>query len=228
MSKKRPSVQDIRSRRTEFEVKQRMNKKFEKFSDEELLRNIKSVDKISSKEAAILVERYMNIVRIKALTTAKRCPSADFDELYSDGLMGLLKAIRYYNEDKGASFATFASRCVDTSMSTCVKKATKNSPTNRDDDFDFDSLQDESLSADDIIIEKEENEEFYKKLDRILTDREMSVIDMYIKNFSYQQIGEKLGINEKSVDNALQRAKAKIKHNLGIKTQRITKGKDKN
>ena len=55
----------------------------------------------------------------------------------------------------------------------------------------------------------------------------MSVIDMYIKNFSYQQIGEKLGINEKSVDNALQRAKAKIKHNLGIKTQRITKGKDK-
>ena len=45
-----------------------------KLSDEELLRNIKSTDKISSGEAAVLVERYMNIVRVKALTTVARYP----------------------------------------------------------------------------------------------------------------------------------------------------------
>ena len=120
-----------------------MRIEIEKLSDEELLKNIKSTDKISSDEAAVLVERYMNVVKVKALTTAKRCPSADFDDLYSDGLMGLLKAIRYYDEKKGASFATFASLCVDTSMRTCVAKALKISPANKDDDFDFDSLQDE-------------------------------------------------------------------------------------
>ena len=151
----------------------------------------------------------------KALTTAKRCPSADFDDLYSDGLMGLLKAIRYYDEKKGASFATFASLCVDTSMKTCVAKALKISPANKDDDFDFDSLQDEGKSTDDIIIDKEQNGEFYKKLGEILTDKEMAVLDMYLRHYSYQQIGETLGIKEKSVDNALQRAKSKIKHNLG-------------
>lgn len=192
-----------------------MRTEIEKLSDEELLKNIKSADKISSDEAAVLVERYMNVVKVKALTTAKRCPSADFDDLYSDGLMGLLKAIRYYDEKKGASFATFASLCVDTSMKTCVAKALKISPANKDDDFDFDSLQDEGKSTDDIIIDKEQNGEFYKKLSEILTDKEMAVLDMYLRHYSYQQIGEALGIKEKSVDNALQRAKSKIKHNLG-------------
>lgn len=192
-----------------------MRTEIEKLSDEELLKNIKSTDKISSDEAAVLVERYMNVVKVKALTTAKRCPSADFDDLYSDGLMGLLKAIRYYDEKKGASFATFASLCVDTSMKTCVAKALKISPANKDDDFDFDSLQDEGKSTDDIIIDKEQNGEFYKKLGEILTDKEMAVLDMYLRHYSYQQIGEALGIKEKSVDNALQRAKSKIKHNLG-------------
>ncbi|MBQ8791194.1 MAG: sigma-70 family RNA polymerase sigma factor [Ruminiclostridium sp.] len=192
-----------------------MRTEIEKLSDEELLKNIKSTDKISSDEAAVLVERYMNVVKVKALTTAKRCPSADFDDLYSDGLMGLLKAIRYYDEKKGASFATFASLCVDTSMRTCVAKALKISPANKDDDFDFDSLQDEGKSTDDIIIDKEQNGEFYKKLGEILTDKEMAVLDMYLRHYSYQQIGEALGIKEKSVDNALQRAKSKIKHNLG-------------
>lgn len=192
-----------------------MRTEIEKLSDEELLKNIKSTDKISSDEAAVLVERYMNVVKVKALTTAKRCPSADFDDLYSDGLMGLLKAIRYYDEKKGASFATFASLCVDTSMRTCVAKALKISPANKDDDFDFDSLQDEGKSTDDIIIDKEQNGEFYKKLSEILTDKEMAVLDMYLRHYSYQQIGETLGIKEKSVDNALQRAKSKIKHNLG-------------
>ena len=194
---------------------QGMNTEHLRLSDEELLRNIKNADKISSDEAAILVERYMNSVRVKALSMTKRCPSADFDDLYSDGLMGLLKAIRYYEEGKGASFATFASLCVQSSMKTCVAKSVKTSPLNKDDDFDFGTLQDNAASAEDIIIDKEQNGEFYNKLSEILTAREMSVLDMYLRHFTYQQIAKTLDINEKSVDNALQRAKSKIKHILG-------------
>lgn len=192
-----------------------MNEEHSRLSDEELLSNIKNADKISSDEAAILVERYMHSVKLKALSMAKRCPSADFDDLYSDGLMGLLKAIRYYEEGKGATFATFVSLCVQSSMKTCVSKSLKTSPLNKEDDFDFGTLQDNSASAVDIIIDKEQNGEFYKKLSGILTAREMSVLDMYLRHFTYQQIAATLSINEKSVDNALQRAKSKIKHSLG-------------
>lgn len=194
---------------------QSMNNKLLKLSDEQLLKNIKNADKISSAEASILVERYMNSVRLKALSTAKRCPSADFDDLYSDGLMGLLKAIRYYEDGKGATFATFASLCVTNSMKTCVTKSVKASPLSKEEDFDFGTLQDNSASAEDIIIDKEQNGELHERLSKILTNREMSVLSMYLRHYSYQQIAEELGINEKSVDNALQRAKSKIKHSLG-------------
>lgn len=43
----------------------------------------------------------------------------------------------------------------------------------------------------------------------------MKVLDMYLKHCSYEQIATELSLNEKSVDNALQRAKSKIRKAMG-------------
>ena len=68
-------------------------------TDEQLLLKIRSGESDGC-EAQTLVKRYMSIVKLKAAKTAGHCPSADIDDLFSDGLMGLLKAIRYYNPEK--------------------------------------------------------------------------------------------------------------------------------
>ncbi len=182
-------------------------------SDEELVLCIRNGG--SNDLSELLVKRYMSIVRIKALTYTKSCPAVEYDDLYSEGLIGLLKAIRYYDSKKGASFATFASLCIDTSMKTCITKTLKNSNLSKQDDFDWEAIPDTAELTEDIVIVKEQDGELYEKLSDILTKREMAVLDMYLRHYTYQQIADELSVNEKSVDNALHRAKSKIKSNLG-------------
>ena len=94
-----------------------------------------------------LIARYIGTVGKKAARMAERCPSVDRDDLFSEGLMGLLKAVRYYDKDKGASFATFANLCTDRAMKTCVSKAVRAQPLVKYDDFDFDTLEDGTVTV---------------------------------------------------------------------------------
>ena len=162
-----------------------------------------------------LIARYIGTVGIKAARMAERCPSADRDDLFSEGLMGLLKAVRYYDKNKGASFATFANLCTDRAMKTCVAKAVREQPLVKYDDFDFDLLEDESRLTEDVVIERETGGALMKKLSGILSATELKVLSMYLMHYTYHQIARELSISEKSVDNALQRAKSKVKKSMG-------------
>ena len=162
-----------------------------------------------------LIARYIGSVGIKAAKMAERCPSADRDDLFSEGLMGLLKAVRYYDKNKGASFATFANLCTDRAMKTCVSKAVRAQPLGKYDDFDFDTREDDSRLTEDVVIERETGDALMKKLSGILSATELKVLSMYLMHYTYNQIARELSTSEKSVDNALQRAKSKVKKSMG-------------
>lgn len=162
-----------------------------------------------------LIKRYIPVVNTKAVKMAARCPSADKDDLFSEGLMGLLKAIRLYNGEKGASFATFANLCADSAMKTCISKAIKDNPLSNCEDFDFDLLEDDSQSPEDTVIDKVLDSQLMERLSGVLSKKEMKVLEMYLAHCSYEQIASELSMNEKSVDNALQRAKSKIRKSMG-------------
>lgn len=162
-----------------------------------------------------LIKRYIPIINAKAVKMAIRCPSADKDDLFSEGLLGLLKAIRLYNGEKGAAFATFANLCADSAMKTCISKAIKDNPVSACDDFDFDLIEDSSLSTEDTVIDKVQDSQLMERLSGVLSKKEMKVLEMYLAHCSYTQIAKELSMNEKSVDNALQRAKSKIRKAMG-------------
>ena len=162
-----------------------------------------------------LIARYIGTVGIKAARMAERCPSVDRDDLFSEALMGLLKAVRYYDKTTGASFATFANLCTDRAMKTCVAKAVREQPLVKYDDFDFDLLEDESRLTEDVVIERETGGALMKKLSGILSQTELEVLSMYLMHYTYRQIARELSTSEKSVDNALQRAKSKVKKAMG-------------
>ena len=151
----------------------------------------------------------------KSAKMSLRCPSADKDDLFSEGLLGLLKAIRLYNSEKGASFVTFANLCTDSAMKTCISKAIKDNPLSNCEDFDFDLIKDDSLSPEDTVIDKVQDSQLMNRLSDVLSKKEMKVLEMYLAHCSYEQIASELSMNEKSVDNALQRAKSKIRKSMG-------------
>ena len=62
-----------------------------------------------------------------------------------------------------------------------------------------------------MFIKKEEEELRDFKIKKVLSGLELKVLYMYISGNSYSEISDKLNVTPKSVDNALQRIRKKLK-----------------
>ena len=195
---------------------------FNKCSDETLIDIYRKGD-----EAAIevLFERYKDIVRKKA--KAMYLAGGDSDDLIQEGMIGLYKAVRDYDDTKEAAFKTFASMCINRQLinAVAVSNRKKNIPLNTYVSFDMPAYPDEDnetrlvdilkpeseQNPEKLFIDREYSDSFKKKLFDRLSSFEKQVLDLYLTGMSYTQIAKVLGRDEKSTDNALQRLKSKIR-----------------
>jgi RNA polymerase sporulation-specific sigma factor len=188
-------------------------------SDEkELLKRARAGDKESLE---ILFSNYGNFIRMKANTYF--IAGAERDDIVQEGMIGLFKAIKDYNEDKNSSFKTFAELCITRQIITAVKAAQrlKHLPLNSyislyKEGMDVPSSNDTADSRpskndpEDLLIERERELWVEHELKGLLSDLERKVLARYLRGESYEQIAFKIKITTKSVDNALQRIKRKF------------------
>ena len=108
-------------------------------SDEELIVRYRDGD---TDAMDFIFERYKHLVRKKAKAMFL---AGDNDDLIQEGMIGLYKAIRDYNTDREASFATFASMCINRQMITAVAASNrkKNMPLNTYVSYDMPAGGDE-------------------------------------------------------------------------------------
>jgi len=156
----------------------------------------------------LLILRYAKLIIIKSELMA--APDLDRDDLRQEGLMGLLKAIASYESGRGAKFSTFAEVCIVNRMRTFCAKTRKDPAAVDIDDVPEDFISQEE-TPESILINKEFFSELWQAVDTALSDVERRVFILVIGGASYKVTAEKLGISEKSVDNAMQRARRKIR-----------------
>ena len=174
-------------------------------SDEELADRA-AADKLAC-EALLL--RYTKLIFIKAAVYS--ASESDRDDLCQEGLMALLKAITSYDKGINAKFSTFAEVCVVNRLrSVCARAAKAPAVCESIDDFGEDVLS-ESETPESIYMNKEFFSELRSAVENALSGTERRVFDTVIRGASYRETAEKLGISEKSVDNAMQRARRKIR-----------------
>ena len=174
-----------------------------------------------------LLDKYKNFVRAKARYYF--LAGADKEDLIQEGMIGLYKAIRDFQEDKQASFRAFAELCITRQVITAVKSATrqKHKPLNGYVSLNrpiFDEESDRTLidfiksskvlNPEEIVISKEDVEAIEKNLISTLSSLEKQVLNLYLSGKSYQAIAPVLNRPVKSIDNALQRVKAKLEKHL--------------
>ena len=171
-----------------------------------------------------LVKRYHSFVRLKA--SSYFLVGGDSEDLIQEGLVGLYKAIRDFRSDRESSFRNFAELCITRQIITAVKTATRNkhTPLNQSISFSYSATADgdpepaldELLagpSAHDPVnqvISSEELRALVACLSTALSDLESRVLALYLDGRSYEEIGERIGCDTKTVDNALQRVKRKV------------------
>jgi RNA polymerase sporulation-specific sigma factor len=179
-----------------------------------------------------LVRRYYGFVRLKA--SSYFLAGGDSDDLIQEGLVGLYKAIRDYRTDRESSFRNFAELCITRQIITAVKTATRNkhTPLNQYVSFsaspasaagDGDPTLDEVIPGPTVhdpvnqVISSEELRALVACLSTVLSDLESRVLSLYLDGYSYEAVGEKLGCDTKTVDNALQRVKRKVGTHLAAR-----------
>ena len=76
-----------------------------------------------------MLDKYKFLVRAKS--RAYFLIGADNEDIIQEGMIGLYKAVRDYNEEKNASFHSFAELCVNRQMITAIEQSDLNEASTR-------------------------------------------------------------------------------------------------
>ncbi len=197
---------------------------YEACTDEELVLRARDGE---SKITDYLMNKYKNLVRTKA--GSMYLIGGDKDDLIQEGMIGLFKAVRDYDAGRDASFQTFASLCISRQIYTALEASgrKKHRPLNtyvsfyrnqmKEDGEDETILELENKSdrnPEEILIDKENVETIEKIIETQLSDFERQVLELSMTGMGYTEVARILGRDEKSIDNALSRIKAKIRRNM--------------
>ncbi len=138
----------------------------------------------------------------------------DADDLRQEAAIALFGAVRSYDSNNGVTFGLYAKICIKNRIISKVRKChgitVPMTEKDTDDIFDPDfTVADHDPENE--VIGKESYHLLINLIDENLTVQEKSVFKLYIRNKSYNEIAAVLGIQQKSVDNAIYRIKKKIK-----------------
>lgn len=187
--------------------------RYQEYSDEALIQRLRLGE---SSIEDYLMEKYKNLVKAKA--RAMFMIGGDTDDLIQEGMIGLFKAIRDYDLEETTSFATFARLCIDRQLYKAIEASNrlKHQPLNSYVSFS-DLTKEEDLvhnwgeSPETIVLEKARMDDLMKNLRKACSPFENHVMDLYIKGYDYRKIAEMMDKPPKSIDNALQRIRIKMK-----------------
>ena len=190
---------------------------YQNYSDEDLIQMLRAGD---AEIADYIMEKYKPLVRKKS--NAMYLIGGETEDLIQEGMIGLFKAVRDFNLEKEASFFSFAELCVTRQLYSALEASNrkKHIPLNtyisfsNQEDSDGMNLEqmltDETASPEQMMIENESKEEFFQRLEEKLSPMEKKVLSLYLEGNTYTQIAELMNKAPKSIDNSLQRIRAKI------------------
>lgn len=194
---------------------------YQSMTDEQLIKRQREGD---SAVVDYIMDKYKNLVRKKA--KAMYLLGGENDDLIQEGMIGLFKAVRDYDQDQEASFYSFADLCIARQMYTAIEasKRKKHIPLNSyvslyeggnvsEEQAQpplIDIIQSEKISnPESIFLDKEYVQRFENELQDSLSELEKKVLYLHLLGTDYQTIGKLLGKSSKAIDNALQRIKSK-------------------
>ena len=201
--------------------------KYSNLTDEQVISYIREGDQ---KALSYILEKYKDLVNVKV--SKYFMIGAEKEDIMQEGMIGLYKAIKSFDDTKQNSFKSFANICIERQLITAIKTSNrqKHMPLNSylslnmaayDNNSDENSVElietfDSKTVEDplDTITKKEYYEEIQNIVIKSLSKFEKQVLEQFIKGESYTTIAENLNSPVKSIDNAIQRIRKKAIKNM--------------
>ena len=150
------------------------------------------------------------------------------DDLTQEGKILLTKLVALYDENKGPFGALLRTALNNKFRDLARKKVTpiarfvKGQTTKEDEEEEEENDIVEMLpsfdpSPLDVLTRMDEMKAFYKSLQELLSKEQYEVMCLYLQNYSYKEIADKLNLPTKKVDNLILASKKKIKNSNLLK-----------
>lgn len=191
---------------------------YKEYNDYELINYISEGNEDANN---ILLKKYEPLIKKEALRLLPHCENygLDLNDLMQEGLIGLNHAIERYQEQSDVMFYTYALKCIKRKMLSVIVSLgrKKNKVLNESISYDDEDnllikiMKDSKQTPEEAMMSKEEEEKLIETIKSKLTDFEYEVFELLISGMKYNEISDILDKDKKSIDNSIQRIKAKIK-----------------
>jgi len=131
------------------------------------------------------------------------------EDLLQEGKLAFLSAVSSYRPIHGASFRTYVSVCVSHRVASALRRSVKAFEEALPEDFLIPGTR--GMDPQDIFAAMEETRRIMEAMHSQLSRLERSVIEGYLAGESYEAIARRLNVGPKTVDNALQRVRKKLR-----------------
>lgn len=179
----------------------KLYKEYSSLSNEELVRLSQKGEEIAKD---VLSARFLN-TRGAGVSVSY----LDSDDFVQEGMLGFLRAVETYDFSRGVPFEAYAFKCMQNSINTAAGVSSIEIPVGMSSEMPEITDKDEDPLKQ--ILAGEHLNEVLSACEVTLSDVEKTVIFLKAVGMSYEEIGERLKMTPKSVDNALQRGRKKLK-----------------
>lgn len=128
----------------------------------------------------------------------------NFDDLYQEGLIGVLSAVKTFDPNMNIPFKSYAKICIENSMISSLRKRGNLEYVDREIEC-FNLKDPQTFKYYDLIAD------FNKTFNYNLSALEKKCFIKYLEGYTYKEISDIVNIDIKSVSNAILRAKNKFK-----------------
>ena len=145
-------------------------------------------------------------------------------DLYQEGLIGLMHAIKSFNEERDVTFYTYANTCIKTSIISAMRYTfrKKNRILNTSYSLDkimgeetnhnfYEIFKDNTNEPTGLIIKEEENKELIEMVRSKLSKKELQVFNYKLEGLTNDEIAHSLNSTKKFVENTVFRINKKYK-----------------
>ena len=195
-------------------------------TDEEM---VKMAQEGSVTAEEYLIKKYKDLVKKKSSTYF--IMGGDKEDVIQEGMIGIFKAIRGFDEEKEASFKTFAEICINRQIISAIRNSnlqkhqilnesislsSDNDPEGEQKTLEERLPSNKSDDPETLMLMKEIGQYLKEESHEIFSTLEQKVWDRMLQGKTYQEIAVELEKTPKAIDNAMQRIKKKIYAYLGI------------
>ena len=177
---------------------------------------------------SLLIDKYRNCIlkTLKEYLKEYDIRGMEVADLYQEGLIGLIHAIKTFDPGKDITFYTYANTCIKNSIVSAMRQSFRKKNNILNNSYSLDNLIEDSNSSfyeifkDDttdpslLLIDKEEANDIISRIKIKLSEGENEIFELRLKGLSNSEIASLLDKDRKNIENTMYRISKKYKELL--------------